>query len=57
MSRYSRTLELSTFSEEKLAILKNTKVLVIGAGGVGQTVATFLVTNGVENLTVCDFDG
>ena len=56
MSRYSRTLELSTFSEEKLAILKSTKVLVIGAGGVGQTVATFLVTNGVENLTVCDFD-
>ena len=56
MSRYSRTLELSTFSEEKLAILKNTKVLVIGAGGVGQTVATYLVTNGVENLTVCDFD-
>ena len=56
MSRYSRTLELSTFSEEKLAILKRTKVLIIGAGGVGQTVATFLVTNGVENLTICDFD-
>ena len=56
MSRYSRTLELSTFSEEKLAILKSKKVLIIGAGGVGQTVATFLVTNGVENLTICDFD-
>ena len=56
MSRYSRTLELSTFSEEKLTILKSKKVLIIGAGGVGQTVATFLVTNGVENLTICDFD-
>ena len=56
MSRYSRVLELSTFSEEKLAILKSKKVLIIGAGGVGQTVATFLVTNGIENLTICDFD-
>ena len=56
MGRYSRALELSTFSEEKLAILKQTKVLIIGAGGIGQTVSTYLVTNGVENLTLCDFD-
>ena len=56
MSRYSRVLELSTFSEEKLAILKSKNVLIIGAGGVGQTVAAYLVTNGVENLTICDFD-
>ncbi len=56
MGRYSRTLQLSTFSEEKLAILKRTKVLIIGAGGIGQTVSTYLVTNGVENLTLCDFD-
>ena len=56
MGRYSRVLELSTFSEEKLAILKSKKVLIIGAGGVGQTVATYLVTNGVEDLTICDFD-
>ena len=56
MSRYSRVLELSTFSEEKLAILKSKNILIIGAGGVGQTVAVYLATNGVENLTVCDFD-
>lgn len=56
MSRYSRILELSTFSEEKLAILKSKKVLIIGAGGVGQTVAVYLTTNGVEDITVCDFD-
>ena len=56
MGRYSRVLELSTFSDEKLAILKSKKVLIIGAGGVGQTVATYLVTNGVEDLTICDFD-
>lgn len=56
MSRYSRVLELSTFSEEKLAILKSKNILIIGAGGVGQTVAVYLATNGIENLTVCDFD-
>lgn len=56
MSRYSRVLELSTFSEEKLAILKSKKVLIVGAGGIGQIVSTYLVTNGVENITLCDFD-
>lgn len=56
MSRYSRVLELSSFSEEKLNILKSKKVLIIGAGGIGQTVSTYLVTNGVEDLTICDFD-
>ena len=56
MSRYSRVLELSSFNEEKLNILKSKKVLIIGAGGIGQTVSTYLVTNGVEDLTICDFD-
>ena len=56
MSRYSRVLELSSFSEEKLNILKSKKVLIVGAGGIGQTVSTYLVTNGVEDLTICDFD-
>lgn len=56
MERYSRILELSNFSKEKLEILRNKKIFIIGAGGVGQHVATYLVTNGVENLTICDFD-
>ncbi len=37
-------------------MLRNKKVLIIGVGGVGQTVATYLVTNGVINLTIIDFD-
>lgn len=56
MSRYSRLLSLSSFSENDLKTLQSKKVLIIGAGGVGQHVSTYLVTNGVENLTILDFD-
>ena len=56
MDRYSRLLSLKDFSKEKLDILKSKKVLIIGVGGVGQHVATYLVTNGVIHLTIIDFD-
>lgn len=56
MDRYSRLLQLSDFSKEKLLLLMSKKVLIIGAGGVGQTVSTYLITNGVINLTIADFD-
>ena len=56
MSRYDRLLQLSTFSKEKLELLQSKEVLIIGAGGVGQHVATYLVINGIKNLTIVDFD-
>lgn len=56
MSRYDRLLQLSTFSEEKLNLLLSKKVLLFGMGGVGQHIATYLVTNGVINLVIVDFD-
>ena len=56
MSRYDRLLQLSTFSKEKLELLRSKEVLIIGAGGVGQHVATYLVINGIKNLTIVDFD-
>ncbi len=56
MSRYDRLLQLSTFSEEKLNLLQSKKILLFGAGGVGQHIATYLVTNGVINLVIVDFD-
>ena len=55
-SRYDRLLSLSSFSKEDLLTLQCKNVLVIGAGGVGQHVATYLVTNGIEHLTILDFD-
>ena len=56
MERYSRLLELSNFSKKDLEVLRCKKVLIICVGGVGQHVATYLVTNGVANLTIVDFD-
>ena len=55
-SRYDRLLELSTFSKEKLEVLGTKKVLIIGGGGVGQHISTYLVTNGIKYLTIIDFD-
>ncbi len=56
MNRYSHLLELDDITIDKLNLLKGKKVLIIGVGGVGQTVATYLVTNGATNLTIIDFD-
>ena len=56
MSRYDRLLELSTFSKEKLELLQKKHILLVGVGGVGQYVATSLITNGIKYLTIVDFD-
>ena len=56
MSRYDRLLQLSTFSEEKLELLHSKKVLLFGVGGVGQHIATYLVTNGVIYMVIIDYD-
>ena len=55
-TRYDRLLSLSSFSKEDLSTLQSKKVLIIGVGGVGQHVSTYLITNGVEHLTILDFD-
>ena len=56
MSRYDRLLELSTFSKEKLELLHSKRILIIGVGGVGQHIITYLATNGIRNFTIVDFD-
>lgn len=56
MDRYSRLLQLSNFTEKDLEVLHSKKVLILGVGGVGQHVATYLVTNGITKLTIVDFD-
>ena len=56
MERYSRLLELSNISKDKLDKLALKKVLVIGVGGVGQHVSTYFVTNGVKKLSIVDYD-
>lgn len=56
MDRFSRLLELDNISIENIKLVSNKRVLIIGVGGVGQHVSTYLLTNGVSNLTIVDFD-
>lgn len=56
MDRYSRLLSLSDFSKNDLLFLHSKNVLIIGVGGVGQSVATYLITNGIKKLSIVDFD-
>ena len=56
MNRYTSLLNLSTFSMDKLKLLQSKRVLIIGVGGVGQHVSTYLITNGIMHLSIVDFD-
>lgn len=56
MNRYSRLLELKDINLEQFLSLAQKRVLIIGVGGVGQHVSAYLVTNGVTNLTIVDYD-
>lgn len=54
--RYSRHIlmkEIDVAGQEKLL---SAHVLIIGAGGLGSPVATYLAASGVGKLTICDFD-
>jgi molybdopterin/thiamine biosynthesis adenylyltransferase len=54
--RYSRHLLLDEVGELGQKDLKNAKVLIIGAGGLGSPVALYLAAAGVGSLVVADFD-
>ena len=42
--------------KEKLDKIQNTKILIVGVGGVGGECAISLVRSGIENITIIDFD-
>jgi molybdopterin/thiamine biosynthesis adenylyltransferase len=54
--RYSRQILLSGFDLEKQEVLINSKVLVIGMGGLGCAAAQYLVAAGIGNITIVDDD-
>jgi molybdopterin/thiamine biosynthesis adenylyltransferase len=54
--RYSRHFLLSEVGEEGQARLLDSKVLIIGAGGLGAPVAYYLAAAGVGTLGLVDFD-
>lgn len=54
--RYSRHLLIPEVGMEGQKRLKNSKVLVIGAGGLGSPVLLYLAAAGVGTLGIVDFD-
>ncbi|MFB6097914.1 MAG: ThiF family adenylyltransferase, partial [Salinibacter sp.] len=56
LQRYSRHLTLPEFGREGQETLKNSSVLLVGAGGLGSPAATYLAAAGVGRIGLVDFD-
>ena len=56
LTRYSRHLTLPGFQLEGQQKLKAAKVLVVGAGGLGAPLLSYLVAAGVGTVGLVDFD-
>lgn len=54
--RYSRQLMLPGFGETAQLKLKQTRVLLIGCGGLGNAASQYLVSSGIGQLTLVDGD-
>jgi sulfur-carrier protein adenylyltransferase/sulfurtransferase len=56
LKRYNRHIILPEFGIERQIALKNAKVLVVGAGGLGCPILVYLCAAGVGNITIVDPD-
>lgn len=56
MLRYSRHLLLEGFDSEGQERLQQSRVLLVGAGGLGCPAAMYLVASGVGHITIADDD-
>lgn len=54
MSRYDRTIKL--FGETTFEKFQNTKLILLGVGGVGSFALDALYNTGITNITIVDFD-
>lgn len=54
--RYARHLSLPDFGVEHQRKLKNAKVLVVGAGGLGAPLLLYLAAAGIGHIGIVDFD-
>ena len=55
-SRYARQLILPEIGEQGQAALKNARVLIVGAGGLGSPTSLYLAAAGVGKIGLVDFD-
>ncbi|RAW01227.1 molybdopterin-synthase adenylyltransferase MoeB [Pseudochryseolinea flava] len=56
VKRYSRHLVLQEFGLENQLKLKKSKVLVVGAGGLGSPALLYLAAAGIGTIGIADFD-
>jgi len=56
MERYSRQTMLEELGEEGQQKLSSTKVLLVGVGGLGSPIATYLTAAGIGTLGIADAD-
>ena len=54
--RYQRQTDISSWGADGQEKLKNSRVFVAGAGGLGGPVLYYLAGAGVGTITLCDFD-
>lgn len=56
LARHRRNAQISGIGDLGISRLAAAKVLVVGAGGLGSPVLTYLASTGVGTIGVCDFD-
>lgn len=56
LARYARHITIPEFGMEGQQKLKNSKVLVVGSGGLGSPVLLYLAAAGVGKIGIVDFD-
>jgi len=56
VKRFSRQIILEEFGIEGQLLLQNSKVLIIGLGGLGSPAAIYLTIAGVGTIGLFDFD-
>ncbi len=53
---FGRQFILKNFSEKNMKILANSNITIVGMGGIGCPVATYLVSSGIKNIKIIDGD-